>query len=60
MIEQYSKFLKNASETTFRVKVPSLNYIETSTLWRQEHNGYSHQNPGLINTVLNLPHNVAR
>lgn len=60
MIEQYAKFLKNASETNFRVKVPSINYIETSTLWRQEHNGFSHQNPGLINTVLNLPHDVAR
>lgn len=31
-----------------------------STLWRQEHNGFSHQNPGLINTLLNLPHDVAR
>ncbi|UZJ52889.1 hypothetical protein CBS101457_002209 [Exobasidium rhododendri] len=60
MIEQYAKFLKNGKETTFRVKVPSLNYIETSTLWRQEHNGYSHQNPGLINSFLNLPHDVAR
>lgn len=38
----------------------SLNYIETSTLWRQEHNGYSHQNPGLIDSLLNLPHNCVR
>lgn len=38
----------------------SLNYIETSTLWRQEHNGYSHQAPGLINSLLNLPHNLTR
>lgn len=38
----------------------SLNYVETSTLWRQEHNGYSHQAPGLINSLLNLPHNMVR
>lgn len=43
MIEQYSKFQKMASETNWRGDVASLNYIETSTLWRQEHNGYSHQ-----------------
>ena len=43
MIEQYGKFLKMASETRWRGDVASLNYIETSTLWRQEHNGYSHQ-----------------
>ncbi|KAN0060721.1 hypothetical protein ACQY0O_007379 [Thecaphora frezii] len=60
MMEQYAKFLKVGKETDFRPAVPSITYIETSTLWRQEHNGYSHQNPGLINTVLNLPHNVAR
>lgn len=60
MIEQYAKFIKNGTETNFRVKTPSINYIETSTLWRQEHNGFSHQNPGLINTFLNLPHDVAR
>jgi len=37
-----------------------LNYIETSTLWRQEHNGYSHQAPGLINTLLTLPAHLVR
>ena len=60
MIEQYAKFIKVAKTTPFRPPVPSITYIETSTLWRQEHNGFSHQNPGLINAVLNLPHNVAR
>lgn len=39
MVEQYAKFVKTAQETKWRGKVPSLNYIETSTLWRQEHNG---------------------
>lgn len=40
MVEQYAKFVKTAQETKWRGKVPSLNYIETSTLWRQEHNGF--------------------
>lgn len=37
-----------------------LTSTETSTLWRQEHNGYSHQNPGLINNFITLPRNLAR
>ncbi|CAD6568523.1 MAG: hypothetical protein CYPHOPRED_002687 [Cyphobasidiales sp. Tagirdzhanova-0007] len=61
MIEQYCKFVKVAIEDTqWRRSMSSLNYIETSTLWRQEHNGYSHQAPGLINTLLNLPHHMVR
>lgn len=60
MVEQYAKFVKVAQETTWRRPMSSLNYIETSTLWRQEHNGYSHQAPGLINTFLNLPRNCVR
>lgn len=39
---------------------PKLTSTETSTLWRQEHNGYSHQNPGLINNFITLPRNLAR
>jgi len=42
-----------AMEVDWRPAVPSLNYIASSTLWRQEHNGFSHQNPGFINTLLN-------
>jgi len=60
MIAQYSKFTKLAGETVWREPVASLNYIETSTLWRQEHNGYSHQNPGLIGNLLTLPRNMTR
>jgi len=37
-----------------------LNYIMTSTLWRQEHNGYSHQNPGFIGSLLTLPRHLVR
>lgn len=60
MIAQFAKFLKVAKSTDFRPAVPSITYVMSSTLWRQEHNGASHQQPGLINSVLDLPHNVAR
>jgi xylulose-5-phosphate/fructose-6-phosphate phosphoketolase len=60
MMIQYSKFLKIGQETTWRNKTPSLNYIETSTLWRQEHNGFSHQDPMFINTVMNLKSHMVR
>lgn len=52
MTDQYAKFLKIAREVQWRGTVPSLNYILTSTGWRQEHNGFSHQNPGFIDGVL--------
>jgi len=60
MIAQYAKFRKVAQEVEWRMPVASLNYIMTSTLWRQEHNGYSHQNPGLIGNLLTLPRNMVR
>jgi xylulose-5-phosphate/fructose-6-phosphate phosphoketolase len=53
MMDQFAKFIKMSHEIPWRHRVPSLNYIATSTLWRQEHNGFSHQNPGFINTLLN-------
>jgi xylulose-5-phosphate/fructose-6-phosphate phosphoketolase len=52
MVDQYAKFLKVARETPFRGKIPSLNYILTSSGWRQDHNGFSHQNPAFIDNVL--------
>jgi len=52
MTDQYAKFMKVAREVAWRKTVPSLNYILTSTGWRQEHNGFSHQNPGFIDGVL--------
>ncbi|EJD54194.1 phosphoketolase [Auricularia subglabra TFB-10046 SS5] len=60
MTVQYAKFQKMAKETKWRGDTASLNYIETSTLWRQEHNGYSHQNPGFIGALLNLPATMTR
>ncbi|GCE14911.1 phosphoketolase family protein [Tengunoibacter tsumagoiensis] len=60
MMDQYAKFLKSSQEFAWRLPVASLNYLQTSTLWRQEHNGFSHQNPGFINTLLNKKPDVAR
>lgn len=53
MMDQFAKFMKMSKEIPWRKSTPSLNYIATSTLWRQEHNGFSHQNPGFMNTLLN-------
>lgn len=52
MVDQYAKFLKVAREVEWRGDVPSLNYILTSSGWRQDHNGFSHQNPGFIDDAL--------
>jgi xylulose-5-phosphate/fructose-6-phosphate phosphoketolase len=60
MMVQYSKFNKMSREVAWRKDVSSLNYIETSTWTRQEHNGLSHQNPCFIGAVLNLKANAAR
>jgi xylulose-5-phosphate/fructose-6-phosphate phosphoketolase len=60
MMVQYSKFNKMARETSWRGDISSINYIETSTWTRQEHNGFSHQNPSFIGAVLNLKPDAAR
>lgn len=60
MVDQFAKFMKVSREIPWRTPVPSLNYLETSTLWRQEHNGFSHQNPGFINTLLNKKGDTVR
>jgi xylulose-5-phosphate/fructose-6-phosphate phosphoketolase len=60
MMDQFAKFLKMSGEFTWRLPVPSLTYLETSTLWRQEHNGFSHQSPGFINSLLNKKGDIMR
>lgn len=52
MADQYSKFLHHARLTPWRGDIASLNYILTSSEWEQEHNGFSHQNPGFIDDML--------
>ena len=60
MMVQYSKFNKMARESSWRHDIASINYVETSTWTRQEHNGFSHQNPSFIGAVLNLKPDAAR
>lgn len=52
MMHQYGKFLIQARDVAWRGTIPSINYILTSSGWRQDHNGFSHQNPGFIDDVL--------
>ncbi|KAK7205056.1 phosphoketolase [Myxozyma melibiosi] len=60
MMVQYAKFMKMSKETKWRRDIGSLNYIETSTWARQEHNGFSHQNPAFIGTVIKVKSEAAR
>ena len=60
MMDQFAKFLKMRGDFAWRQPVPSLTYLETSTLWRQEHNGFSHQSPGFINSLLNKKRDIMR
>lgn len=52
MASQYAKFIKVAQEYPWRGECASFNYILTSSGWRQEHNGFSHQNPGFVGSML--------
>ncbi|KAG6373448.1 putative phosphoketolase [Boletus reticuloceps] len=60
MMVQYSKFVKMAHETEWRHDIGSVNFLETSTWARQEHNGFSHQNPSFIGALLDLKPKLAR
>jgi len=60
MLSQYAKWIKTSRELPWRKPVASLNYLLTSHVWRQDNNGYSHQGPGFIDTVVNKKSTVAR
>jgi len=60
MLVQHSKWLEAASDLPWREPIASLNVLLTSTCWRNDHNGFSHQGPGLIDIVLTKRGNVAR
>ncbi len=60
MTIQHSKWLQEADRLPWREKIASLNILLTSTCWRNDHNGFSHQGPGLIDTVLSRKGVVAR
>ncbi len=57
---QHSKWLEEADQLAWRARIPSLNILLTSTAWRNDHNGFSHQGPGLIQNVITQRGTVSR
>jgi xylulose-5-phosphate/fructose-6-phosphate phosphoketolase len=60
MFNQHAKWLKVTSELPWRKKLPSLNILLASHVWRQDHNGFTHQDPGFIDHVVNKKASVVR
>jgi xylulose-5-phosphate/fructose-6-phosphate phosphoketolase len=60
MAIQHTKWLQGARSLDWRAPVPSLNVLLTSTCWRNDHNGFSHQGPGLIDTMISMSPEVVR
>ncbi|MGK5630959.1 phosphoketolase family protein [Streptomyces sp. URMC 123] len=60
MVNQHIKWLRTARDLPWRRPVASLNYLLTSHVWRQDHNGFSHQDPGFVDHVLNKSPHVVR
>lgn len=60
MMDQYAKFLAQSKEVKWRGDLASLNYVLTSTGWRQDHNGFSHQNPSFIDEVLRRENGIGQ
>jgi xylulose-5-phosphate/fructose-6-phosphate phosphoketolase len=60
MFNQHAKWLSICNHLSWRQKVASLNLLITSTVWRQDHNGFTHQDPGFLDVVLNKSAEVTR
>ncbi|HXW54900.1 MAG TPA: phosphoketolase family protein [Candidatus Cybelea sp.] len=60
MFNQHAKWLKEIREVEWRRPIPSLNYLLSSHVWRQDHNGFSHQDPGFIDLVVNKKADIVR
>jgi xylulose-5-phosphate/fructose-6-phosphate phosphoketolase len=60
MFNQHAKWLEKALDIPWRAPVSSLNILVTSTVWRQDHNGFSHQDPGFLDLVTNKSPKVTR
>jgi xylulose-5-phosphate/fructose-6-phosphate phosphoketolase len=60
MLNQHAKWLKVSKEIPWRVPIASLNYLLSSHVWRQDHNGFSHQDPGFIDHIVNKKADVIR
>ncbi len=60
MFNQHAKWLQTCRELPWRLPIASLNYILSSHVWRQDHNGFTHQDPGFIDLALNKKAEVVR
>lgn len=60
MFNMHAKWLASAAELNWRAPVSSLNLLITSTVWRQDHNGFTHQDPGFLDLVVNKSPDVCR
>jgi len=60
MFNQHAKWLKVTLDLPWRRKIPSLNYLLSSHVWRQDHNGFTHQDPGFIDVVVNKKAEIVR
>jgi xylulose-5-phosphate/fructose-6-phosphate phosphoketolase len=60
MFNQHAKWLKVTRDISWRRPIPSLNYLLSSHVWRQDHNGFSHQDPGFIDHVVNKKAEIIR
>lgn len=60
MASQHAKWLKICNELDWREDIASLNYILTSHIWQQDHNGYTHQEPGFLNHIADKKDNITR
>jgi xylulose-5-phosphate/fructose-6-phosphate phosphoketolase len=60
MFNQHAKWLKSSRAVSWRQPIASLNYLLTSHVWRQDHNGFSHQDPGFLDHVANKKADVVR
>ena len=60
MFNQHAKWLKVTRNIPWRRPIPSLNYLLSSHVWRQDHNGFSHQDPGFIDHVVNKSADIIR
>lgn len=60
MTSQHAKWLKVTSELSWRREIASLNYLLTSHVWQQDHNGYTHQDPGFLNHLVTKKADIVR
>jgi xylulose-5-phosphate/fructose-6-phosphate phosphoketolase len=60
MFNQHAKWLEKCNELPWRAKVSSLNLLITALVWRQDHNGFTHQDPGFLDVVANKSPNIVR